>query len=50
LIIISVAHLLRLLFQADIVINGMNIPMWVSIIACIVPAVLAVMLWRENKR
>jgi hypothetical protein len=49
LIGISAAHLLRLIFQVEVVLNGMPISMWISIIACIVPAVLAVMLWRENR-
>ena len=49
LILISIAHLLRLVFQVEIVANGMTIPMWASILGCIVPAALAVMVWRENK-
>lgn len=50
LIAISVAHLLRLIFQVDIVANGANIPIWLSIFGCIVPAVLAFMLCRENRK
>ena len=50
LVAISVAHLLRLMFQVEIVANGMNIPMWVSILGCIGPAVLALLLWRENRK
>ncbi len=46
---ISAAHLLRLIIQVDIVANGVNIPAWLSILGCIIPAVLAFMLWRENK-
>jgi ABC-type branched-subunit amino acid transport system permease subunit len=47
---ISMAHLLRLIFQVDVVTNGMAIPIWLSIFGCIVPAVLAFMLCRENKK
>jgi hypothetical protein len=50
LVAISVAHLLRIIFQVDIVANGVNIPIWLSIVGCIVPAVLAFMLWRENRK
>jgi hypothetical protein len=50
LVAISIAHLLRLILHVDIVANGVNIPMWLSILGCIGPAVLAFMLWRENKR
>jgi len=49
LVAISIAHLLRLILQVDIVANGMNISIWLSILGCIVPAVLAFMLWRENR-
>ena len=47
---ISIAQLLRLVFQVNIVANGMTIPIWLSIIGCVVPAVLAFMLWRENRK
>lgn len=50
LVSISIAHLLRLIFQVDVVANGVNIPIWLSILGCIVPAVLAFMLWRENRK
>ena len=50
LMAISIAHLLRLILQVDVVVNGMNIPIWLSILGCIVPAVLALMLWRENRK
>jgi membrane protein implicated in regulation of membrane protease activity len=50
LIAISVAHLLRLILQVDIVANGMNIPIWLSILGFIVPAAMALMLWRENRK
>jgi len=49
LVAISIAHLLRLILQVDIVANGMNIPIWLSILGCIVPTVPAFMLWRENR-
>jgi hypothetical protein len=47
---ISIAQLLRLIFQVNIVANGVIIPIWLSIFGCIVPAVLAFMLWRENRK
>jgi hypothetical protein len=50
LMAVSIAHLLRLILQVDIVANRVNIPIWVSILGCIVPAALAFMLWRENRK
>jgi hypothetical protein len=48
--LVSLAHLLRLVFGWSILINGMSIPAWMSIVGCIVPALLALMLWREGRR
>jgi membrane protein implicated in regulation of membrane protease activity len=50
LMAISIAHLLRLILQVNIVANGVNVPIWLSIVGCIIPAVLAFMLWRENRK
>jgi hypothetical protein len=47
---ISIAQLLRLIFQMDIIANGVTIPLWLSIFGCIIPAVLAFLLWRENRK
>ena len=43
----AVAHLLRLVFQVEVLVGGATIPMWVSVVGLIVPAALAVALWRE---
>lgn len=42
--------LLRIIFQVNIIANGVSIPVWLSILGCFVPPVLALMLWRENKK
>jgi hypothetical protein len=47
---ISVAHLVRIIFQVEILIGGFIIPIWVSIIGFIIPLVLALLLDRENKK
>jgi len=47
---ISIAQLLRLILQVNVIANGVTIPIWLSIFGCIIPAVLAFMLWRENRR
>jgi hypothetical protein len=44
---ISAAHLLRLIFQVEIIAAGFHIPVWLSIFGFIVPLVLALLLWRE---
>lgn len=50
LALISVAQLLRVLFHVSVVANGVVIPIWASGVACIVTALLAWLLWRENMR
>ncbi len=47
LLLVSLAHLLRLIFQVQIMANTYEIPMWMSLMACIVTAALAVWLWRD---
>jgi hypothetical protein len=47
---ISVAHLLRLIFQVEMTVGGFRMPVWLSIFGFIVPLVLALMLWRENRK
>jgi hypothetical protein len=47
---ISAAHLLRLIFQVEIIAAGFHIPVWLSIFGFIIPLVLALLLWREDKR
>jgi uncharacterized membrane protein len=49
LILISIAQLLRFIFQVHIIAGGVTIPLWVSLLASIVTACLAVMVWREHK-
>ena len=50
LVAVSMAQMLRIIFQVSIVANGMVIPIWLSIFGCIIPAGLAFMLWRENRK
>ncbi len=50
MVVFAVLHLLRLLFGLTIVIGGITVPLWVSILAFLVSGILAVMLWREGKR
>jgi len=50
LLVISIAQLLRLIFQVEIIAAGFYIPVWLSIFGFIIPAILALLLWRENKK
>jgi hypothetical protein len=48
--LVSVAHLLRLLYRVEIVAAGRVIPMWVSVPGALISAALAGWLWREQRR
>jgi hypothetical protein len=45
--IIALAHGLRLVFHTEVIVGGTVIPMWVSAVGCVVPAVLSVLVFRE---
>ncbi len=45
--ILSLAHLLRLFFQWEVVVNGFIVPQWASVPAFVILGALAFMLWRE---
>ena len=48
--LMALAHGYRLVTRCEVVVNGMNVPLWVSAVGLIVAAGLAVMLWRESRR
>ena len=50
LMLISIAHLLRVVLQANLIVSDIHIPMWASVVATIVTAGLAAFVWLENKK
>ncbi|MBM4140881.1 MAG: hypothetical protein FJ242_05220 [Nitrospira sp.] len=48
--LIAFMHLLRLFFSWEVTINGMIVPLWVSIPGFVIAAGLAFMLWREVRK
>ena len=47
--LVAVLQLVRVLEGWDVAIGGFHVPMWVSIVAAAFAALLAVMVWRENR-
>ena len=45
--LVAIAHLLRLVFEAEVLVGGVTIPMSVSVVGLVVAGGLAVALWRE---
>ena len=48
LALVAIVHALRVLLGWSVTVNGSDIPMWVSVVAFLVSAGLAVGLWRET--
>jgi hypothetical protein len=48
-IVIAILHVVRLIFQTDVVVGGVVIPMWVSIGGAIVAALLALAIRNEHR-
>ncbi len=48
--LVALLQMLRLFLGWPVVVNGFAIPLWASAVACLVAAVLAVMVWREARR
>jgi len=47
--LVALLQLLRILSGWEITVNGIAIPIWASVIAFVVAAALATMLWREGR-
>jgi hypothetical protein len=50
LFLVSASHLLRLIFQVQLVVDAFAVPMWMSFAACIFTAALAIWLWTDNRK
>ena len=49
LILVSLAHLLRIIFSVELVAGGVDVPMWVSFLGCLVPGTIVALLCREAR-
>lgn len=47
-VLVAVAHLLRLIFDTDVIIGSWNMPLWISVLGTVVPAGIAWLLWKER--
>lgn len=49
-VVVALTHGLRLMFGWTLMVHEMVVPMWVSVVGVVIPAGLAVLLFREMKR
>jgi hypothetical protein len=47
--LVALLQMLRVALGWEVTIDGTSIPIWASVIACVVAAALAFMLWRETR-
>ena len=47
--LVALLQLTRVALGWAVTINGVAIPLWASVVACVLAAALAFMLWRESK-
>ena len=50
LALVCIAHLLRVVYRVEILAGGWNVPIWMSVLACLFTAALAGWLWKEQRR
>ena len=48
--LVALLQLLRVAMGWDVTVNGFAIPLWFSVVACVVAGTLAGMVWREARR
>lgn len=48
-VLVALAHVVRLVYNAEVTVDGTIIPQWVSVVGVIVPGLIAFLLWRERK-
>ena len=48
--LLALLQLIRVLLGWSVIVNGVEVPIWASAIACAVAAALALMLHRESRR
>jgi len=50
LALIALVHLLRILFQVELIAGHMIVPMWMSAMASLFTVGMAFFLWKENRK
>lgn len=49
-VLVAIAHIVRLLLEVEILINGWVLPLWVSVGGAVVPVILAWFCFRAARR
>ena len=49
LVLVAIAHILRVIWQVEVVVGSYDVPMWMSYAAVIMSLVLAGAMWNEHR-
>jgi uncharacterized membrane protein len=49
LVLVAIAHILRVVMQVEVIVAGYFVPMWMSYAAVILTSVLAAAMWNEHR-
>ena len=47
---VAVVHLLRIIQGWEVLVNGITMPLWVSVVGAIIAGGLAMLIWWESRR
>jgi len=47
--LVAVVHLIRIIQGWEVIVNGITMPLWVSVVGAIIAGGLAILLWREAR-
>ncbi|MBT8260720.1 MAG: hypothetical protein HKO92_03895 [Flavobacteriaceae bacterium] len=50
LAIVAILHLIRVIYKIDVTVDEIDMPMWISFVGFIVPAILSIGLLKEAKK
>ena len=48
--LVSIAHLFRIILQTEVVVSGVAVGLWISVLGCLIPATIVVLLVIENRQ
>jgi len=49
LVLVAIAHIVRVIWQVEVIVGAYYVPMWMSYAAVILTAVLAGAMWNEHR-
>ena len=47
--VVALLHLVRIILGWEVIVNGITIPMWVSVVGTVLAGGLAIWFWREGR-